>query len=62
VIGDGVEVAAGARVERSIIWQGARIGANAVLRDAIVGMNYSVEPGTILDGMIVANEPDATPA
>jgi NDP-sugar pyrophosphorylase family protein len=59
VIGDDVEVAAGARIERSIIWQGARIGANAILRDTIVGMDYTVEPGTILDGAIVANEPDA---
>jgi len=57
VIGEGVEIASGARIERSIIWQGARVGANAVLRDAIVGMDYVVEPGAILDGAIVANEP-----
>lgn len=59
VIGDGVVVASGARIERSIIWQGSRIGEGAVLRDAIVGMNYRVEAGTALDGTIVANEPDA---
>jgi len=59
VIGDGVEIGSGARVERSIIWQGSTIGERAVLRDAIVGMNYRVEPGTTLDGAIVANEPDA---
>ena len=63
VIGDGVEIGSGARVERSIIWQGSTIGERAVLRDAIVGMNYRVEPGTALDGAIVANEPEAaTPA
>lgn len=63
VIGDGVEIGSGARVERSIIWQGSTIGERAVLRDAIVGMNYRVEPGTTLDGAIVANEPEAaTPA
>lgn len=59
VIGDDVEIASGARIERSIVWQGSRIGANAVLRDAIVGMDYDVEPGSVLDGVIVANEPDA---
>lgn len=58
VIGDGVDVASGARVERSIIWQGSSVGERAVLRDAIVGMNYRVEAGATLDGAIVANEPD----
>lgn len=61
VIGDGVEVASGARIERSIIWQGSHIGEGAVLRECIVGMNYHVEPGARLDGAIVANEPDAAP-
>ena len=58
VIGDGVVVASGARVERSIIWQGSSVGERAVLRDAIVGMNYRVEAGATLDGAIVANEPE----
>jgi NDP-sugar pyrophosphorylase family protein len=59
VVGDNVEVASGARIERSIIWQGSRIGANAVVRDSIVGMSYSVEPGTTVSSTIVANDPDA---
>ena len=58
VIGDDVEVAPGARVERSIIWQGSRVGANAVVRDALVGMSYTIEPGTTISGTIVANDPD----
>jgi mannose-1-phosphate guanylyltransferase len=70
VIGDGVHVENGARVERSIIWQGSRIGANAVLRDTIVGMDYTVEAGVTLEDAIVANpstgtgqaKPEATPA
>jgi NDP-sugar pyrophosphorylase family protein len=59
VVGDNVEVASGARIERSIIWQGSRIGANAVVRDSIVGMSYTVEPGTTVSSTIVANDPDA---
>ena len=59
VIGDRVIVESGARVERSIIWQGSRIGKNAVVRDTIVGMDYQVAPGAVLDRAIVANEPDA---
>ncbi len=62
VVGGGVEIGAGARVERSIVWQGSRIGSGALVRDAIVGMDYTVAPGAVLDGVIVANEPDATPA
>jgi NDP-sugar pyrophosphorylase family protein len=61
VIGDGVEVGSGARIERSIIWQGSRIGDGSILRDTIVGMNYNVAPQSRLDGAIVANEPDVTP-
>jgi len=62
VLGDGVRVESGARVERSIVWQGSHIGERAVLRDAIVGMNYRVEKATQLIDVIVANEPDAAPA
>jgi NDP-sugar pyrophosphorylase family protein len=62
VVGENVTVERGARIERSIVWQGSHIGANAVVRDTIVGMNYSVAPGAQLDGAIVANEPDAAPA
>ncbi len=62
VIGDNVEIASGARVERSIVWQGSRVGENAVLRDTIVGMDYEVEAGSVLEGAIVANEPDAARA
>lgn len=60
VIGDAVVVEKDAVIERSILWQGARIGANAVLRDTIVGMNYNVAPGTELRGAIVANDPVPT--
>jgi NDP-sugar pyrophosphorylase family protein len=56
VVGDGVEIGSGARIERSIIWQGSRIEPNAIVRDSIVGMNYVVPAGETLDGVIVANE------
>ncbi len=56
VIGDRVQVADGARIERSIIWEGSRIGKDAVLRDSIVGINYDVPPNAKLENAIVANE------
>ncbi|MBV8645194.1 MAG: NDP-sugar synthase, partial [Candidatus Eremiobacteraeota bacterium] len=57
VIGDRVRIGNGASLERAIIWNGSTIGANATVRDTIVGERYVVEDGTILDGAIVANEP-----
>jgi mannose-1-phosphate guanylyltransferase len=56
VIGDGVRIGPGAIVEGSILWQDARVGNNAVIRDTIVGIGYEVPAGTTLDGKIVANE------
>ncbi|MFN2450222.1 MAG: sugar phosphate nucleotidyltransferase [Candidatus Baltobacteraceae bacterium] len=56
VVGEGVEVQAGARIEHSIIWQGSLIGAGAVVRNAIVGMNYRVGASTTIEDTIVANE------
>ncbi len=56
VIGEDVQVEDGAQIERSIIWQGSRIGARAIVRDTIVGMNYAVAPDAVLENAIVANE------
>lgn len=60
VIGPRVRIESGARVERSILWQGASVGPNASVRDSILGMNYAVAAGETLDGAVVANEPDTT--
>ena len=57
VIGASTRVGQGVRIERSIIWQGATIGEKAVVRDSIVGMNYAVASESLLDDVIVANEP-----
>ena len=49
----------GAVLERSIVWNRARIGERATLRDAIVGEGYTVADDTTLVEEIVANEPIA---
>jgi NDP-sugar pyrophosphorylase family protein len=54
VIGEDAVVERGARVERSILWQGATIGQNAVVRDSIVGAEYRVDANAHLDNAIVA--------
>lgn len=56
VIGDNVVVERDALVERSIVWDGARIGAGAQLVDAIVGNDYSVASGSMLREILVAKE------
>lgn len=60
VIGDGVRVAPGARVERSILWNGAQVGENAVVRDSILGIDYVVASGETIESAILANEADPT--
>jgi NDP-sugar pyrophosphorylase family protein len=56
VIGDGVRIGAGATVERSILWEAARVGNGASLRDAVVGAGYDVPAEALLNGAVVANE------
>jgi NDP-sugar pyrophosphorylase family protein len=56
VIGDGVTVESGARIEHSIIWQDAVVARDAVVRDSIVGSAYHVPAGAQLENAIVAND------
>ncbi|GAC1655922.1 MAG: hypothetical protein NVS9B12_07260 [Vulcanimicrobiaceae bacterium] len=51
-----VRVGSNARLERSILWHGASVGAGAVLQDVIVGANYAVGPGTSISSTVVAND------
>jgi NDP-sugar pyrophosphorylase family protein len=56
VIGDDVVVERDALLERSIVWDRARIGAGAHLIDAIVGADYAVAADARLCDAIVAGE------
>jgi mannose-1-phosphate guanylyltransferase len=53
-IAAGSHIGAGARVERSVVHAGGEIGAGAVVRDSIIGHDGRVEPGTELDGAVIA--------
>ncbi|MBV8491494.1 MAG: NDP-sugar synthase [Candidatus Eremiobacteraeota bacterium] len=57
VVGDDVCIEPGARIERSIFWHGAIVGAGALVRDSIAGINYRIPPGVELEDAVVANEP-----
>ena len=54
VIGDSVIVDEGATLERSILWDGARIGKDARLRDTVVGIRYEVPERAVLESELVA--------
>jgi NDP-sugar pyrophosphorylase family protein len=56
VVGNDAVLEPNARLERTIVWDGATIGVGAVLRDSIVGTNYRVAAGAILTGAVVADE------
>ncbi|MDQ6929169.1 MAG: NDP-sugar synthase [Candidatus Eremiobacteraeota bacterium] len=58
-IAGNVHVAGRARIERSILWQGARIGEGAALNDVIVGAHYEVPAGVSLEHEVVANQEPA---
>ena len=59
VIGDRVEVGAGATIENSIIWDGTTIGPNANVSDSVIGVNYHIPAGAVVEAVVVANEPEA---
>ena len=56
VLGDGVQVGAGASIERSVVLAGARIGAGSVLRDSIVGERAKIGRGVELEEGVVVGE------
>jgi mannose-1-phosphate guanylyltransferase len=54
VLGDGVVVGAGARIERSVVLAGSAIGAGCVVTDSIVAAGARIGDGTTLsDGAMV---------
>lgn len=58
VVGDDAIVESRARLDGSILWQGAVVGAGATVSDSIVGAGYRVAPDSVLESAIVANDPN----
>ncbi|HVR46481.1 MAG TPA: NDP-sugar synthase [Candidatus Binatia bacterium] len=56
VVDDRVRIEAGARLKRTIVWQGATIGARAELLEAIVGNDTVVAGESLLKNTLVAEE------
>jgi mannose-1-phosphate guanylyltransferase len=56
VLGEGVSVGAGSTVERSVVLNGAEIGADCVLRDCIVAAGVRIGDGSEISGGAVLGE------
>jgi mannose-1-phosphate guanylyltransferase len=56
VLGAGVSVGDHARIERSVVLQGAEIGENCVLTDCIVGAGARIGDRTVISGGAVLGE------
>ncbi|MFL5843913.1 MAG: sugar phosphate nucleotidyltransferase [Solirubrobacteraceae bacterium] len=56
VLGDGVSIGAGARVERAVVLAGTSIGAGCELEDCIVAGGTSIGDGTVVAGGAVIGE------
>jgi mannose-1-phosphate guanylyltransferase len=56
VIGDRVRIGAASRIEASILWEGASVGASSFVGGSIVGIDYAIPAASSIDCMIVANE------
>jgi len=56
VLGQGVEVGAGATIERAVVMQGAQLGEGCVVRDSIVAAGARVGPRTQVTGGAVLGE------
>jgi mannose-1-phosphate guanylyltransferase len=56
VLGSGVKVAEGARIERSVVLQGAEVGAGCTLTDCIVAAGVRIGDRTVVSGGAVLGE------
>lgn len=54
-LGEGAQVDAGARVERSVLYPGARVRSGARLRSTILGEDVEVGKDAVLEGCVVAD-------
>jgi len=55
VMGDGCDVRERGRVEHSVVWSNAKIGAGAVVRDSIIGAGVWIGDEAVVEGAVLAN-------
>jgi mannose-1-phosphate guanylyltransferase len=55
VIGDRVDVRDGATIEASVIWEEARVGPRAVIRNSVIGSNCWIGNDAVIEGALIAS-------
>jgi mannose-1-phosphate guanylyltransferase len=55
VIGDGCDVRDKARIERSIVWGGSKIGSGALVKDSIIGSDVWIGDDAVVENAVIAN-------
>jgi mannose-1-phosphate guanylyltransferase len=55
VLGDDCAVREHATIERSVLWNGVRIGANAIVRDSIIGAGCWIGDDAVVENAVLAN-------
>jgi mannose-1-phosphate guanylyltransferase len=55
VMGDSCDVRERGRVEHSVIWSNAKIGAGAVVRDSIIGSDVWIGDEAVVEGAVLAS-------
>jgi mannose-1-phosphate guanylyltransferase len=56
VLGEGVEVGEGSKIERSVVLNGSQIGPHCTLQDCIVAAGVRIGEGTVVSGGAVLGE------
>jgi mannose-1-phosphate guanylyltransferase len=56
VLGEGVEVGKGSKIERSVVLNGSQIGPHCTLQDCIVAAGVRIGEGTVVSGGAVLGE------
>jgi mannose-1-phosphate guanylyltransferase len=56
VLGAGVEVGEGSKIERSVVLNGSQIGPRCTLQDCIVAAGVRIGEGTVVSGGAVLGE------
>jgi mannose-1-phosphate guanylyltransferase len=55
VLGDACDVRDKARIERSIIWSGSKVGSGAIVRDSVLGNDVWIGDEAVVEDAIIAN-------
>src|SRR6201994_3981657 len=54
-VGAGAQIAAGAEGDGSVLFDDARVGPGAVVRDSILGAGSQIEAGAVIDGAVIGD-------